>query len=111
MPRVKGHMIEGRRDANHADVVRWYEQHGCTVIDLSTVGGGVSDLLIGCAGITDLCEVKTLDGSFNDRQIGFNARWRGSQPWKSTTLDDVNAHVAHMRARARLLGKLGRIPP
>jgi len=108
MPRVRGHMMEGRRDANHAEVVHWYKQHGCTVVDLSTVGSGCSDLLIGCAGVTDLCEVKTLYGELSESQKRFNRDWNGSKSWKCTTLDDVNAHVCHMRARARLLGKLNR---
>lgn len=108
MPRVRGHMRQSRRDANHADVVTWYEQHGCSVVDLSSVGGGCSDLLIGCSGVTDLCEVKALGGSLSDSQVRFNRGWCGSQPWKATTIDDVTAHVTHMRARARLLGKLNR---
>lgn len=109
MPRVKGRMIEAPRDANHAAVVGWYEQMGCSVVDLSTLGGGLSDLLVGAAGVTDLVEVKMLGKELRPNQVTFNDGWRGSKPWKAQTRDDVQAHVQHMRFRARLLG--GRIEP
>lgn len=104
MPRVRGKLIEAKRDGNHAAVVGWYEQLGCSVIDLSTLGGGISDLLIGAAGLTDLAEVKLLGKDLRPNQVTFNDRWRGSRPWKVQTLDDVQAHVSDMRRRARLLG-------
>lgn len=88
-------------DANHCDAIGWYEEVGCTVVDLRNVGGGVSDLLIGCAGITDLSEVKFENGELRPSQKAFNGRWRGSRPWITRTQDDALAHVADMRRRAR----------
>lgn len=101
MPRVAGGHRNCRRDDNHNDVVGWYEQAGCSVIDLSDVGGGVPDLLIGCAGEDGLAEVKTADGELSASQKRFNRDYRGRKPWTVRTLDDVLAHVAFLRKRAR----------
>lgn len=104
MARVRGRFVEGRRDGNQPQLTSDYEAHGCTVIDLGSVGNGVSDLLIGCVGISDLAEVKMPGGVLRDSQVEFNATWRGSKPWKVETRDDVIAHVADMRRRARRIG-------
>ena len=101
MPRVKGRLIEAPRDANQSERVREYEQLGCIVIDLGSIGMGCPDLLIGCAGVTDLAEVKMPDEDLLPSQQTFNARWRGSRAWLVRTLDDVIAHVKDMRRRAR----------
>jgi hypothetical protein len=103
MPRVKGHWHEGTRDANQPEVIVWYEQLGCSVVDLGAMGGGLPDLLIGCAGVTDLSEVKMPGGELRKSQETFNAKWRGSRAWKVSTIADVVTHVADMRRRARKL--------
>lgn len=88
-------------DTNHNPAIGWYRDQGCSVEDLRNVGNGVSDLLIGCAGITDLAEVKFENGGLRPSQKTFNERWRGSRPWITRTLDDAISHVADMRRRAR----------
>lgn len=88
-------------DANHLDAIGWYESLGCTVVDLRNVGGGVPDLLIGAAGVTDLAEVKTEEGELRPSQKTFLVKWRGKIPWLTRTLDDAIAHVADMRRRAK----------
>lgn len=103
MPRVKGKFIEGPRDANQSLVINRYHEYGCSAEDLGAIGGGLPDLLIGCAGITDITEVKMLGCGLRPSQRTFNDRWRGSRPWVIYTLDDVDAHVADMRKRARAL--------
>lgn len=90
-----------RGDANHDDAKRDFESLGCSVADLSKVGFGVSDLLVGCAGVDQLVEVKTADGELEKSQIAFANRWRGSQPRIYRTIDDAIAIVADMRKRAR----------
>lgn len=102
MPRVRGRLIEAPRDANQTTLVAVYESLGCSVVDLGSIGGGVSDLLVGCAGITDIAEVKMPGEELRPNQMQFNARWRGSRPWKVESTDDVLAHIADMRRRARL---------
>lgn len=107
MPRVKGRLIEAPRDANQSAIVQRYRDLGCSVEDLGAVGGGISDLLVGCAGITDLSEVKMPGGELRPSQRSFNDRWRGSRPWKVETADDVLAHVEDMRKRARRSARVG----
>jgi hypothetical protein len=101
MPRVKGRLIEAPRDANQSAIVQRYRDYGCSAEDLGAVGGGIPDLLIGCAGVTDLAEVKMPGEDLRASQRTFNDRWRGSRPWKIETFEDVEAHVMDMRRRAR----------
>lgn len=101
MPRVRGRLIEAPRDANQSAVMQRYRDFGCSAEDLGAVGGGIPDLLIGCAGITDLAEVKMPGEELRPSQRTFNDRWRGSRAWKVESLDDVEAHVMNMRRRAR----------
>lgn len=105
MPRVRGKFIEAPRDANQSKIVGWYESLGCSVVDLGAVGGGCPDLLIGATGIDALSEVKMPGEELRLSQRAFNERWRGGRPWKVETMDDVIAHVAEMRRRARLFIK------
>ena len=101
MPRVRGRHVEGRRDENQPDVVGWYKQLGCSVVDLGDVGNGCPDLLIGCAGETGLAEVKVEGEELRPTQVRFNAEWRGRKPWTVRTMQDVVDHVANLRKRAR----------
>jgi hypothetical protein len=78
-----------------------YRDLGCSVEDLGAVGGGIPDLLVGCAGVTDIAEVKMPGEPLRASQETFNARWRGSRPWKVESVDEVEAHVMDMRRRAR----------
>jgi hypothetical protein len=101
MPRVKGRLIEAPRDGNQAAIMQRYRDFGCSVEDLGMVGGGLPDLLIGCAGVSDLTEVKMPGEDLRASQRTFNARWRGSRPWLVASFEDVEAHVIDMRKRAR----------
>lgn len=101
MPRVKGKFIEAPRDANQSAIMQRYRDYGCSVEDLGAIGGGIPDLLVGCAGVTDLVEVKMPGQQLRPSQETFNARWRGSRAWKVETFDDVDAHVRDMRRRVR----------
>lgn len=53
-----------KRDANHAAIARALEACGCTVIDLSSVGGGCPDVLAyrRATGLLRLLEVKNPKG-------------------------------------------------
>lgn len=100
MPRVKGHHVEGKRDDNQSEIVGWYLQLGCSVVDLGDIGNGCPDLLIGCAGIDGLAEVKVPGEDLRSNQVLWNAKWRGGRPWKVSTQSDVIDHVAWLRKRA-----------
>ena len=92
--------LKSKPDANQSEIVGWYEELFCSVVNLSGVGGGVSDLLIGVSGITALAEVKTDHGHLEPAQIEFIASWRGAKPVVVRTKADVINHVLNLRERA-----------
>jgi len=68
-----------KRDATHGEVAKTLEAFGFSVLDMSAVGGGMSDLLVGLWGVTDLIEVKSdAKATYTPAQLELRARWRGS---------------------------------
>jgi hypothetical protein len=66
-------------DGNHRQVVAAFKALGCTVQSLAAVGKGVPDLLVACAGLNHLVEVKNPKQPQNKRKL------RSSQVvWAST---------------------------
>jgi hypothetical protein len=96
---LRGDHRFSRRDANHPQVVGWYEELFCSVVDLSAVGGGVPDLLVGCAGRSELVEVKTEDGDLEPNQLTFAKTWRGNPVVVVRTQAEVIAHVQRIRQK------------
>lgn len=68
-----------QRDKNHSEIVKAAGLVGATVLDLSQVGGGCPDILIGYRGLNYLIEIKNNDtfGKLNERQKLFVDNWRG----------------------------------
>ena len=76
-----------RVDATHGEIVRTLQGAGYSVVDLSRVGGGVPDLLVGGRGGAWLVEAKrpgvagrkrgAVQARTNERQADFRSRWRG----------------------------------
>ena len=70
-------------DANQADIVNVLREVGYSVLDLSAVGGGCPDLLVGGVSrrsgerINVLIEVKTAKGRIRKNQMEFADNWRG----------------------------------
>ena len=71
-----------RTDANQSEIVAYARALGASVVDLSGVGRGVPDLLIGVPGANDLWEIK--DGKQPTRaqkltraEFEFHERYRG----------------------------------
>lgn len=85
-----------RVDANQSEIVAAFERLGCSVIDLSAVGGGVPDLAVSVFRQTVFVEVKTPVGELEPSQVRFH---RESKAWIEVARDmaDVERIVAAMR--------------
>ena len=79
-----------RTDINQKDIVHALRTFGATVIDLSGVGKGCPDLLVGFKDITYLIEIKR-DGKakFTPQQLQFNELWKGGIVARIETIDDA----------------------
>lgn len=85
------------RDKNHHSIVKKFERSGASVIDLSQVGRGRCDLLVGYCGVDQLVEIKLPEGKFggtahsrlNHRQVAFAHKWNGRVPVVVRTEHDV----------------------
>lgn len=90
-----------KTDQNHAEIAAALRAAGATVCDLSRVGGGCPDLLVGGHGINYLLEIK--DGKkppskrmLNGIQKEWHVRWRGSVSIV-TSVDDALAAIGVAR--------------
>ena len=88
-----------QRDLNHGEIAKAYEAMFCSVIDLHKVGFGCPDLLIGCAGISALVEVKTDAGELGAAQRTFVRDWRGGKVRIVRSPEDAIEHVKSIRAK------------
>lgn len=71
--------MRNRRDNNQAEIVRDLRTIGATVLDLSQVGFGCPDILVGFRRRNFLVEIKNPDtyGKLSDDQNEFHDAWRG----------------------------------
>lgn len=93
-----------RVDDNHGEVKAALLAIGCSVCDLSAVGGGVNDLLVGYRGRNVLIEVK--DGrkppsarSLTPAQVIFRAEWRGQYDVATSVEEAIAAVQRHTLTR------------
>ena len=82
-----------KTDANQASIVAVLRAVGATVVDLSAVGKGCPDLLVGFRGATFLLEVKARKGRTTPDQDIFYAWWRGAPVAIVRTADDALATI------------------
>ena len=68
-----------RTDANQSEIVKTLRAYGCSVLDLSAVGKGCPDLLIGYQGRNVLVELKlpTRASRLNAVQRRWHMAWNG----------------------------------
>lgn len=66
-----------RKDRNHNEIVYVLDKIGFSVYDLSQVGGGMSDIIVGINGVNFLFEIKTDKGRLNAVQKEFHGKWQG----------------------------------
>ena len=103
--------MKHRTDHNQAEIIKAFETLGCSVFDLSNVGGGLPDLLVGLVGVNLLVEIKKpkgtdkakirtqfgiYKGKLTPAQTDFFKTWKG-QKTIITNLDDAAKLVATTR--------------
>lgn len=65
-------------DTNHAEIVKFFREKGATVLDLSRVGKGCPDILVGINNRMALVEIKKNDkAKYTDDQVKFMQGWKG----------------------------------
>jgi Holliday junction resolvase len=66
-----------RVDGNHSEIVDALRKCGASVLDLSRVGEGCPDILVGMLGRNVLLEIKTAKGAIRPQQREVLEAWRG----------------------------------
>lgn len=80
-----------RVDENQKQLVHTFIALGASVLNLSTVGRGCPDLLIGYRGKSVLVEIKRDEkAAFTEPQIKFMQNWRGGP---ISRIDSVDAAI------------------
>lgn len=69
--------LAAKKDANHNAIAATFEALGCSVLDLSRVGRGCPDILVGFPHASILVEIKTTTGKLEDTQLRFIRDWVG----------------------------------
>ena len=72
-------MFKKKVDSNQAQIIADLKKIGVSVLNLSRVGGGCPDILVGWQGKNILIEIKTAKGDLNDLQIEFFEQWKGQK--------------------------------
>jgi len=81
-----------RVDVNQREIVQALRTFGAVVHDLSGVGAGCPDLLVGYRGKTVLVEVKRdSKAKYTKAQIAWNEAWRGGLVARVESIDDAIA--------------------
>lgn len=91
-------------DRNHGEVVNALRKVGCSVQDLSAIGKGCPDLLIGIPAVRELAFMEIKDGSkppcerrLTDAQVKWHARWEGYPVHIVESVSDALAIVAAIK--------------
>jgi hypothetical protein len=80
-----------RVDDNQKTLIHTFIALGASVLNLSTVGRGCPDLLLGYKGKTVLVEVKSSEkASYTEPQVKFMQTWRGGAV---SRVDSVDAAI------------------
>ena len=86
-----------KKDANHNEVVAALEKAGASVLDMSAIGGGFPDLIVGFRGVSLLMEIKNPKTSYGRRGLNKNQiRWQ--EIWRGGPVSMVDGPEAALRA-------------
>lgn len=78
-------------DKNHAEIVKFFQDNGATVLDLSRVGKGCPDILIGINNRMAFVEIKRDDkAKFTDDQVKFMQTWKGGTISRIQDIEGAN---------------------
>lgn len=88
----------GRIDSNHRAICAALRQVGASVQDLSPIGDGCPDILVGFQGVDYKCEIKDGSKSASRRklrplQVKWHENWRGSKTYIIEGVDEALALV------------------
>ncbi len=95
-----------KKDANHKDVVDALEKLGAGVVDLSSVGCGVPDLVVWCKDVWHLVDIKNANTAYgkrglNKRQRDWATNWKGGPVYMLYTIEDaaelVNGRLQNLK--------------
>ncbi len=92
-----------RKDGNHSELTKAFQQMGCSVADLSHVGlPGWPDVVVGCMGVNRLVEFKNPETRYgrnglNPNQHAFTQEWKGGKLFVVSTVEEVAALVGNWR--------------
>jgi Holliday junction resolvase len=79
-----------RVDSNQKDIVQAFKELGCSVLDLSRVGQGCPDLLIGYKNKCAMVEIKSSNKAhFTEPQLKFIKNWKGSSITRIDSVEGV----------------------
>lgn len=79
----------GAVDLNQSDIRDAARKAGASWLNLSAVGGGCPDALVGSHGQSWLVEVKREKGTLTPDQVEFMSSWRGSKVHVIRTVDEM----------------------
>lgn len=86
--------LRAKVDANQNPIVRALEQCGATVQDLSPVGEGCPDILVGFCGRLVLMEIKDPQtGRLTAAQQLWHERWKGPRVLVVTSVEEALACI------------------
>jgi hypothetical protein len=84
----------GRKDKNHNSIISGLKYAGAAIIDLSSMGYGIPDILVSYHNVLYLMEIKNPDNAYGRRGMNKNQkqwaeRWRGKKPEVVRSIDDA----------------------
>lgn len=91
----------GRVDANQPTIIkdlRAIYGPDCAV-DLSALGAGIPDQLLGIQGHTILCEIKTEAGKLTPAQSHFHKFWNGGPIVVARSMEDIVDELRKLNAK------------
>lgn len=83
-----------KKDANHKEIVDAFFKLGADVLDISSMGCGMPDLVVWCRNLWHLVDVKNLKTAYgrrglNKRQIQWAKEWKGGPIYLISTIEQA----------------------